>query len=109
MSGTVFYEINYTLDGQGGLHMEGTYGPRNAVSGVGLTSGTRYEAKGGVTHLGVNSNSAGLPYESTNLNEVQFIASGSGDKVFRRDLWRVTIDANGDIHAEITKSSVVCR
>jgi hypothetical protein len=108
IAGTIYYETTYTTDGNGGLHMEELVHPLNSVTVVGQTSGTQYKATGGAGHTTLNVSSTGFPFETTFTLERPFIGASAG-YIFLRILQRVTIDSNGDIHAEIDKANYFCR
>lgn len=109
ISGTLYYQVNYTLDGSGGMHFEEIDKPQNSVTGVGLSSGIRYEAIGGAGKFEENIASTGLPYETTFVIERPWIGERSAENIFFRLMERVTIDTNGKVHAEISKMSFMCR
>lgn len=108
IAGTIYYETTYTTDGNGGLHMEELVHPVNSVTVVGQTSGIQYKATGGAGHTTLNVSSAGFPFETTFTLERPF-TGGSAGYIFLRILERVTIDSNGNVHAEIEKANYFCR
>jgi hypothetical protein len=76
------------------------------VSGIGLTTGNKYQASGGNHFV---SNSGGTRNEFTFVNNFLLVAPGAGNNLRVHELVHVTVNANGEITAETDNIAVDCR
>jgi hypothetical protein len=91
-------------DGDGGLHIV-THFNNAGVSGVGLTTGNKYQASGGDYFV----SSSGRPgNEFTLVNNFLMTAPGPGNNVRVHELVHVTTDANGVVTADVENITVDC-
>jgi hypothetical protein len=99
VTGTIHLVTVVTLDANGGTHTEMHFNVQG-VSGVGLTSGTRYRGIHTETH---SSNTAGpAPSEFTTRINIMLISEGGSSNLTIRDaLLHVTVNANGTVTASI--------
>lgn len=104
LSGEVHAVFSVTVDANGGLHV-GTHFNNLGVSGSGLTTGDKYQASGGDHFV---SNSGGGANEFTFVNNFLMTAPGSGNNLRVHELVHVTVDANGELTAEIDNITVDC-
>ena len=63
----------------------------------------------GATRQTINISGSGLPFTDTFVNNFRLIGPGTGNDLFGHDTIRFTINANGDLTAEVVNSSVECR
>ena len=75
------------------------------VSGVGLTTGDKYQATG-VTQDETN---VAAGQETTFINNFRLIGQGPGNNLLIHDVFHVTINANGDVTALHDIHSVECK
>jgi sorbitol-specific phosphotransferase system component IIA len=75
------------------------------VSGIGLTTGNKYQASGG-DHFVSNSGRPGN--EFTFVNNFLMTAPGRGNNLRVHELVHVTVNANGEITAETDNITVDC-
>jgi hypothetical protein len=104
LTGEVHAVFSATVDANGGLHIA-THFNNVGVSGVGLTTGDKYQAAGGDYFV---SNSGGGANEFTFVNNFEMMAPGSGNNLHVHELVHVTVDANGEITTEIDNITVDC-
>jgi hypothetical protein len=94
-----------TADANGGFHFNYTLVP-SQVRGVGA-SGATYKAVGGEReHFNVT---AGETLNDTYTNTFNLISQGGGDNFIVHVTFHVTVDANGDVTAEVVLDSAECR
>lgn len=104
LTGEVHAVFSVTVDANGGVHIA-THFNNVGVSGFGLTTGDIYQAAGGdyfVSNSGVTAN------EFTFVNNFQMTAPGSGNNLHVHELVHVTVDANGEVTAEVNNITVDC-
>jgi hypothetical protein len=99
VTGTIHLVTVVTVDASGSTHTEMHFNVQG-VSGVGLTSGTRYRGIHTETH---SSNTAGpAPSEFTTRINIMLISEGGSSNLTIRDaLLHVTVNANGTVTASI--------
>jgi hypothetical protein len=102
--GIVHAVFSITHDANGGLHIA-THFNNAGVSGIGLTTGDKYQASGGDYFV---SNSGGTENEFTFVNNFLMTAPGSGNNLRIHELVHVTVNANGEVTAEIENITVDC-
>jgi hypothetical protein len=104
LTGEVHAVFSVTVDANGGVHIS-THFNNVGVSGIGLTTGDRYHAAGPNHFV---SNSRGTQNELTFVNDFLLVAPGSGNNLRIHELVHVTVDANGEITAEVNSLAVDC-
>jgi hypothetical protein len=107
LAGTLHILTSVNVDSTGGVHMTTHFQPQG-VGGVGLTTGDRYRGTG-VTRTTSNERSAGLPASSTFVNIVRVIGEGPGNNFDLHQTVHVTVNANGDVTADVSGSRTTCR
>jgi len=105
LTGQVHAVFSVTVDGNGGVHIA-THFNDAGVSGIGLTTGNKYQASGGNHFV---SNSGGTRNEFTFVNNFLLVAPGAGNNLRVHELVHVTVNANGEITAETDNIAVDCR
>jgi len=105
LTGTLHVVIETTVDNQGGVHTQIHFQPQD-VSGVGTITGDAYRAVG-VTRSDINATSGGA-FETDFVNNFRIIGQGPGNNLQVHQVTHVTIDANGNVTAVVTNSTVTC-
>jgi hypothetical protein len=77
------------------------------VRGRGLTSGTIYRGTG-ATHSSFNT-SGPPPFEESFVNTFNIIGRGPANNLLVHETIHLTVNANGDVTAEVTNTRVTCR
>jgi hypothetical protein len=90
LSGQLHDVFHLTLDGRGGFHVK-THNNPQGVSGVGLTTGTKYQGTG-VTQERLNLK---IGERSTFINNFRIVGQGPGNNFLVHENVHVTINANG--------------
>ena len=103
-SGPLHILLHFTIDNRGGFHAKTHFQPQG-VSGVGQTTGAKYQATG-VTQDHFNGK-VGVTY--TFVNNFKIIGQGPGNNFLVHENYHVTINANGTVVVEHDNFSVVCK
>jgi hypothetical protein len=90
LSGQLHDVFHLTLDGRGGFHVK-THSNPQGVSGVGLTTGTRYRGTG-VTQERFNVK---IGERNTFINNFRIVGRGPGNNFLVHENVHLTINANG--------------
>jgi len=98
----VLFEV--TVNNGGGFHIKEHFQPQG-LSGVGLTTGDKYQATG-VTQEEINL-AAGE--EETFINNFRMIGQGPGNNFLIHETFHITINANGDVTTVQDNFSVECK
>ena len=75
------------------------------VSGVGLTTGAKYQATG-ITEQSFHFN--GLPFNTTFVNNFNMIGQGPGNNFKVHENFHLTVNANGVLTAFVDNFSITC-
>jgi len=102
--GVVQAVFSVTPDASGGQHVA-THVNLAGVSGIGLTTGNKYQASQADSFV---SNSGGTATEFTLVNNFLMTAPGPGNNLRVHELVHVTVDANGNVTAEIENITIDC-
>ena len=105
LSGEVHMVFSVTSDSGGGLHID-THSNNEGVWGTGLTTGDKYHATGGNRF---SSNTNGAASEVTFVNNFQLIGQGQNNNLVIHETVHMTINANGDVTANIFNVDAECR
>ena len=106
LSGTLHTVVHITIDAQGGERFFVQSGQQQ-VTGVGLTSGTRYQATGVTREAG--NDTAGEAVEGTFVNTFKIISQGDADNYFVANATIHLTYANGEFRAEVVNVSTECQ
>ena len=107
-SGTDHINVGTTLDNSGGLHFIVEENPQG-ISGVGQTTGDRYQATGAfVRTFNIKVGTEG-PIDFSNVFNHLFIGQGSGNNFQFRYTIHFTIFPDGTLTANVVNVNVVCR
>jgi len=104
LSGYMHELWHTTLDGKGGFHAKMHFNPQG-LSGEGLTTSDKYNGTG-VTQDHFN---AKVGEQYTFVNNYRMIGQGPGNNFLIHENWHYTVNANGDVTAEVDNYSVVCK
>ena len=104
LSGDLHDLYHLTFDGQGGVHVKFQDNPQG-ISGVGLTTGDKYQGTG-VTETEFNVK---VGEEYTYVNNFRIIGQGPGNNYLVHDNFHFTINANGTVTAYHDNFSVECK
>ncbi len=104
VSGDLHIVVNFTIDKNGGVHGKTHFQPQG-ISGVGLTTGDKYQATG-VTQNQFNSH---VGFEETYVNNFRMIGQGPRNNLLVHVTSHITINANGDVTAFVDNVSEECR
>jgi hypothetical protein len=106
VSGTLHDLFHITIDSAGGINVKLHDQPQGAT-GVGLTSGVKYQATG-VTQEEFSANGVGQ-FEDTFINNFLMISQGPAPNFVVTEHAHVTVNANGDVTATHDNFSIDCR
>ena len=106
VSGTLHVLQHLTITEDGNVHVKTHFQPQGA-SGVGLTTGDTYHATG-VTQEEFNSNGP-LPFTDTYINNFRIIGQGPDNNLLVHQTIHITINANGELTADVVNTSVECQ
>ena len=106
ISGRLHILSTQTEDSAGGLHLTFHFQPQGATA-IGPDTGDLYRAVG-VTRGTTNIAADGLPFIDTFVNNFYMIGTANGVKFKLHNTVHVTINANGDLSADVDNSSVTC-
>jgi len=104
LTGTLNDVFNLTFDNAGGIHVKGHDNPQG-ISGVGLTTGTKYQGTG-VTQFEFN---AKFGIEETDINNFRMIGQGPGNNLLVHENFHVTVNANGTLTVFHDNFSIECK
>ena len=106
LSGNLHIVITATDDGAGGLHLTTHFQPQG-ISGVGDVTGDKYQATG-VTRDNQNVKPP-FPAEYTYVNNFKIIGQGPDNNLLVHENVHLTVNANGEVTADVDNFSVECR
>ncbi|MEY2526758.1 MAG: hypothetical protein QOE73_1529 [Verrucomicrobiota bacterium] len=105
-TGDLHVLFHFTATGSGNYSSKFHFQPQG-VSGVGLFTGTKYQATG-VTQDEYSYNGP-FPYEETYINNFRLIGQGPDNNLLVHDNFHVTVNANGYLTAIHDNFSSECR
>ena len=106
LSGTLHVLTHVTESPTGNLHLKAHFQPQG-VSGVGLTTGDKYQGTG-VTQRQTNINGP-LPFTDTFINNFRIIGQGPDNNFTVHQTIHFTVNANGEVTAEVVNTKVECQ
>jgi hypothetical protein len=106
LTGIVHDQVRVTING----HKIGikTHDNPQGVTGVGLTSGDKYQGTG-VTQDIINTTFTGFPYIETFTNNFRIIGQGHVGSYLLHENFHVTVLANGTVAVVVDNLSLVCK
>jgi len=106
LTGDLHTLITSETDANGGIHFKSHFQPQG-ISGIGVPSGDKYQGTG-VTQSQTNDSSS-LAFETTFINNFRIIGQGKGNNFLVHQTIHVTVNANGDVTADVSNISVDCK
>ncbi len=106
ISGELHTLIAYTIN-KNVISVKSHYQPQG-ISGVGLTSGDRYQANG-ATNDQYSERIWGGHYEETMVNNYRIIGPGPDNNYLVHDKMHMTINQNGEVTIEVIDMAVDCK
>lgn len=110
VSGSLHTVGQVVQDAHGGFHISGHYN-FEGISGVGLSTGTIYHWTGGArinVHYGCGD-LCSPPFEETSGSDFQLIGQGSTPDEQVHALTHITVNANGELTADVQEFRMTCR
>jgi hypothetical protein len=104
ITGTLHDMYHFTMDDTGGYHLVLLTQPMG-VKGVGLTSGDVYQGTGG----NIEQFEGNIEELSTFVNNFRIIGPGPGNNFTVHETYHFTINANGEVTAEVANLSADCK
>jgi len=104
VSGDLHILTSVTMDQSGGGHLRAHVQPQG-ISGVGLTTGDKYQATGG-DHLETNFQ---FGREFTEVSNFRLIGQGPGNNFLVHQTIHFTINANGTLTTDVNHVSAECK
>ena len=77
------------------------------VSGTGVVSGASYRGTGVTRNVTFNDGTP--PFDFTLVNNFRIVGSGSANNYMVHSTIHMTVNANGEVTAEVTKTETTCR
>jgi hypothetical protein len=106
LSGNLHDLFHVTFDGSGGLTIKFLDNPQG-VSGVGETTGAVYHGTG-QTQETFHFSGVSDSFSDTFVNVFHIVGTGPGNDFFVREVFHVTVNANGTLAAFVDQFSVTC-
>jgi hypothetical protein len=107
LTGEIEIHSHAVEDDNGGMHMSTHMRPAGVV-GVGALTGARYRGTGG-TFQNEGWASGGFPYVYTYVNNFRIIGQGPGNNLLVHVTVHQTLNADGELTAEVDLSSMECK
>jgi hypothetical protein len=104
LTGDLHMLLRITADNNGGLHVKMHVQPQG-VSGVGMTTGAKYQATG----VAQEEFNVKVGIEDTFVNNFRIIGQGPGNNLLVHENAHFTINANGDVTASVDNFSIDCK
>jgi len=98
--------VRFTIDGSGGEHFGSNSHPMGGFL-VGLDTGDTYRATGR-TGESFNVGAGGLPLSYTFVNQFNLVGPGDAVSFTVHETFHVTVNANGDLTADVSNVRVTC-
>lgn len=106
ISGDLHILITTTIN-DNTLHLTQHFQPQG-LTGVGSVTGDKYQGTG-VTRQDVNVNGIVFPFNTTFVNNFRIIGQGQGNNFLVHQTVHTTVNANGDVTADILNTSMECK
>ena len=107
VSGSLNVSIHTSANENGGTNVVAHFNPQK-VTGVGRISGDVYQGTG-MSMFHTTIGAGGLPFNDTFIDNFNFVGPGTGNNLITHDTVRVTINANGDVTADVTINNIACK
>lgn len=100
--------LRTVVDAAGGLMVSGHFQPLRNWDAIGQVTGDVYQPTG-VTRSDFSTRADGLPFESTFVNNFRWIGPGPGNNLLVHATIHLTVNANGDVTADVINATVDCK
>lgn len=107
LSGSLHDLFHITLDNTGGFHLSQSDNPQG-VSGVGLTTGAKYQATG-ITRSSAFEAAPVFPIVETFVNNFRIIGQGPDNNFLVHEDAHVTVNADGTLTSFHDNFSITCQ
>ena len=97
----------YTIDENGGRHVASHFQPMG-ITGYGEVTGDKYQATG-VTRHDWNLQPAAYPVVYTLVNNFRVVGPGPGNNFLVHETYHITLNANGEVTAELDNFRGECK
>ena len=105
LSGEMHKVYHVTVnDGRGSVHIINHCQPQG-ISGIGLTSGDKYQATGAT--LSSFNGWVGIP--ETDVNNYRIIGQGPGNNFLVHETVHITVNANGEVTSDVENVRIGCK
>jgi len=98
-------KIHVTLDGSGGAHVQVMHNPQG-VSGVGLTTGAKYQGVGAFIQ---DESNVTVGEEHTSVANMRLIGQGPGNNLVIHSDFHITVLASGVVTSSHDNFSIDCK
>jgi hypothetical protein len=105
LSGFLHVLVTATQDAAGNVHSTTHFQPMG-IAGTGATTGDVYRATG-ITRD--EANGLDMPFETTFVNNFRLVGPGKGNNALVHETAHVTINANGDVSANLDFFTEECK
>jgi hypothetical protein len=106
LTGELHVLTSSEVDSNGGIHFK-THAQPQGISGVGLVTGVKYQGTG-VTQRHTTDHS-GPALETTFVNNFRIIGQGPDNNLLVHTTMHLTINANGELTANVLNSRSECK
>jgi len=107
VSGSLNFVFHSFFDSAGGQHLQ-LKSNLQGVSGIGLTTGTKYQMSDSETFV-FNVAADDAPNETTTVSNMRVTGQGPGNNFLLHETAHFTINANGTVTAQHDNFSVDCK
>lgn len=107
LSGNLLIQNHTSINSDGGFIFETLFNAQD-ISGIGQTSGDKYQATG-MTQYFQHIGSGGLPIQYTVVNNFRIIGQGNGNNSLVHETYHVTVNAKGEWTATVDNFLLECK
>ena len=108
LTGSLHILIVVIMSDSGRVTIKEHFQPQG-VTGIGQTTGDTYQATGVTQQTQTVDDNDGMPLEFTFVNNFRIIGHGPGNNYLAHETTHVTLNANGEMTASHSTSSIECR
>lgn len=108
LAGELHVLFTTTISSSGRVTIREHFQPQG-ISGVGETIGDRYQATGVTKQKVTFDGITGFPFNTTFVNNFRIIGQGPENNYLVHENIHVTINANGDLTAEVDNLTIECK
>ena len=108
LTGDLHVLFHTTISNSGRITIKQHFQPQG-ISGVGETTGDKYQATGVTQQKVTFDGITGFPFNTTFVNNFRIIGQGPGNNFLVHETFHVTINANGVLTAETDNLKIECK